>query len=153
MGRIQFVVLLLLTLVGCGGTSGPTAQPADSAPSSATTPDLTALGDKKAPFASTTAVSVIEAAKSAGLPIQGAVEEDVALCANYTECRSAARAGSVKVVVFETTAAAQDYRETPDGAAIEDIGGRRYWSLVDYRELGTEERSAWRDLQRKIIPH
>ena len=61
----------------------------------------------------------------------------------------------MKIVVFKTSAAAQQYQDTPEGAAIEEIGGRRYWSLVNYRELGTEERSAWRDVQRKIIrkPH
>jgi len=152
MRWIVLAVLFLLPLVGCGDTSGPTTQPTVSAPPSATAPAITALGDRKEPFGSTTAVSVIEAAQSAGLPIQGTVEEDAALCASYTGCRSATRVGSVKIVIFETTAAAQDYRETPDGAAVEDIGGRRYWSLVDYRELDPEERSAWRDVQRKIIP-
>lgn len=125
------------------------ASPASAPPSASA---LTALGDKKAPFDSTTAVDVIEAAKAARLPIQGATEEDPALCANYDGCRSAARAGLVKVVVFETAVAAQEYRETPDGAAVEDIGGRRYWLLVDYRQLDPEERSAWRNVQRTVIP-
>jgi hypothetical protein len=39
------------------------------------------LGDRKAPFDSTTAVSVIEAAEAAGLSV-GPAQEDAALCAN-----------------------------------------------------------------------
>jgi hypothetical protein len=147
------LIATTLTLTCCSSPASktPSAAPA-AAPSSATSAGNTALGNRKAPFGSTTALSVIAAAKAAGLSTEGPAQEDAALCAEYKGCRSAALTGSVKIVVFETAVAAQQYRDTSDGALIENIGGRRYWSLVDYRELGPEQRSAWRDVQRKIIP-
>jgi hypothetical protein len=144
-----FIAATTLGLAGCGGSVSE-APPA-AAPSSAASAGTAALGSRKAPLDSTTAMSVIEAAKAAGLSV-GPGQEDAALCEKYKGCRSAALTGSVKIVVFETAAAAQQYRDTPEGAIIEEIGGRRYWSLVDYRELGPEERSTWRDVQRGIIP-
>ncbi len=89
---------------------------------------------------------------AAGIDVDGTGVENAALCAKYEGCKSAAAAGPVKVVVFESTTAAQAYRDTPDGAVVEQQGGRRHWSLVDYRKLGTDERSAWRDVQRAIVP-
>jgi hypothetical protein len=110
------------------------------------------MGDKRTPFEPTTAANVVEAAKAYGVPLDGTAKDDPALCSKYDGCRSAATVGSVKVIVFKSATAAQNYRDTSDGAAVEKIGGRRYWSLVDYRDLGPEDRSAWRDLQREIIP-
>ena len=159
-------VMSLALTAGCG-TTGSTSSiapaPAAAPPSAAVKPpasanastgggEVTALGDRKAPLSSTTAASVVAAAKAAGVDVKGTAKEDAALCAKYQGCKSAASAGSVKAVVFESTAVAQAYRDTPDGAVVEEQGGRRYWSLVDYRELKPEDRSAWREVQRAIIP-
>lgn len=55
------LIVATLALAGCGGSVSDAPPPA-AGPSSA---GIAALGDKEAPFDSTTAVSVIEAAKAA----------------------------------------------------------------------------------------
>ena len=66
------LIAVTLTLVGCSGSvSEAPLAPQAAAPSSAAPAGTAALGDRKAPFNSTTAVSVIEAAKAAGLSVEG----------------------------------------------------------------------------------
>lgn len=158
---IRKLLPTLLLLVACsaacgGGVATPPAASAQSAaPSvsnSAPKASVAALGDKKKPFTSTTALDIVEAAKTAGVPLRGESKADKSVCAKYKGCRSAATVGDVEVIVFESATAAQAYRDTAAGAEIEKAGGRRYWSLVKYLPLDADTRSAWRDLQREIIP-
>jgi hypothetical protein len=114
-----------------------------------------ALGDRRAPFATTTAVDMLEAGQRAGLSVDaGAPVDDPQLCGRYAGCSSAARLGPIAAVVFESARAAQSWRDdTAEGAAAEPAGGRRYWSYIDYLEVEDPDvRAAWRDVQRDAIP-
>lgn len=86
------------------------------------------------------------------MPLQGEAKTDKSLCAKYTGCQSAATVGNVRVIVFKSATAAQANGSSTKGAEIEKAGGRRHWSLVEYLELGPDERAAWRDVQRAVFP-
>lgn len=112
---------------------------------------VSALGDRDAPFADTTAEDIAVAAVALG-----ALADDTVIqagsCVGIIHCRSVASAGEVTLIVFDTTDGAQAWRSTPAATEVGEIGGSRYWSVVDYSTLEPDARSVWREVQRKIIP-
>jgi hypothetical protein len=169
MRRVALAVLAMLAAAGCAApaveeVSQPlphrsyTAAPGGLTPAAAAAaqaPDETVagpLGDRGGPFPGTTAADVVAAAVDAGVLPDGA-EADPASCSGYPGCRDAAEAGGVTVVVFESADDAQAWRDdTDEGAEVEDLGGRRYWAVADYRELDSAARSGWRDVLRTVVP-
>jgi hypothetical protein len=155
-------VLLLALVVGAiwlvstllGGSSGSSpSQPLPSQPTGVDAAD--ALGDRSGPFPDTTALAIVELGERRGvLSADVSAVDDPELCAEYPGCRSAATAGDISVVVFESSDAAQSWRDgTAEGSEAESAGGRRYWAYVDYLSVDDPDvRSAWRDVLRAAVP-
>lgn len=115
-------------------------------------PDVvSALGDRDAPFGGTTAEDIAAAAVALGALADGTVAQ-AGSCVGIIHCRSVASAGEVTLIVFDTTDGAQAWRNTPAATEVGEIGGSRYWSVVDYSALEPDDRSVWREVQRRIIP-